>query len=444
MKKTKLISSGVACLLGLTILSGCNSQSVDNTNSKEGRTPTESQSGTEVETIKVENSVDVQVEEVIEGELKDSDRLLAEVFANTDVSIYGKTTGTVSQILVKKGDTVKKGQVIGKLDQTEAQLKLRQAEAALAVANANLEHSNKMGTSGELANSQLKQAEQTYASVKRTMEQGLTLAQANYNRSKKLFEQKALSKGELENAENAYLQAKNQYQSQLDQAQTALITARSQVNTADKNGRVTQANVQQGKVEVDISRNALENTLIKSTIDGIITDIQVQEGDTINPQKPIATVINLDPMIVKVNVSEKALASFQKGTQLNLQVPSQNIKVKGSITYVGLKASDQSKLFPVEIEVPNPKGTLLPGMKAEVSSINGQAGILIPTDAILERNGKSVAYVVNGERVAEKEISIASKGTEKTLISSGVKPGDKVVIKGQSQLKDNAKIRIVP
>ncbi|MCM3140915.1 efflux RND transporter periplasmic adaptor subunit [Brevibacillus sp. MER 51] len=444
MKKTKLISSGVACLLGLTIISGCNSQSVDSTNSKEGRTPTESQSGTEVETIKVENSVDVQVEEVIEGELKDSDRLLAEVFANTDVSIYGKTTGTVSQILVKKGDTVKKGQVIGKLDQTEAQLKLRQAEAALAVANANLEHSNKMGTSGELANSQLKQAEQTYASVKRTMEQGLTLAQANYNRSKKLFEQKALSKGELENAENAYLQAKNQYQSQLDQAQTALINARSQVNTADKNGRVTQANVQQGKVEVDISRNALENTLIKSTIDGIITDIQVQEGDTINPQKPIATVINLDPMIVKVNVSEKALASFQKGTQLNLQVPSQNIKVKGSITYVGLKASDQSKLFPVEIEVPNPKGTLLPGMKAEVSSINGQAGILIPTDAILERNGKSVAYVVNGERVAEKEISIASKGTEKTLISSGVKPGDKVVIKGQSQLKDNAKIRIVP
>ncbi|ASJ53771.1 efflux transporter periplasmic adaptor subunit [Brevibacillus formosus] len=444
MKKTKLISSGVACLLGLTIISGCNSQSVDKTSSTEGRTPIESQSSTEVETIKVENSVDVQVEEVIEGELKESDRLLAEVFANTDVSIYGKTTGTVSEILVKKGDTVKKGQVIGKLDQTEAQLKLRQAEAALAVANANLEHSNKMGTSGELANSQLKQAEQTYASVKRTMEQGLTLAQANYNRSKKLFEEKALSKGELENAENAYLQAKNQYQSQLDQAQTALINARSQVNTADKNGRVTQANVQQGKVEVDISRNALENTLIKSTIDGIVTDIQVQEGDTINPQKPIATVINLDPMIVKVNVSEKSLASFQKGTQLDLQVPSQNIKVKGSITYVGLKASDQSKLFPVEIEVPNPKGTLLPGMKAEVSSTNGQAGILIPTDAILERNGKSVAYVVNGERVAEKEISIASKGTEKTLIGSGVKPGDKVVIKGQSQLKDNAKIRIVP
>ncbi|MFI8710462.1 efflux RND transporter periplasmic adaptor subunit [Brevibacillus brevis] len=444
MKKTKLISSGVACLLGLTIISGCSSQSVDNTNSKEGRTSNESQSSPEVETIKVENSVDVQVEEVIEGELKDSGRLLAEVFANTDVSIYGKTTGTVSQILVKKGDTVKKGQVIGKLDQTEAQLKLRQAEAALAVAKANLEHSNKMGTSGELANSQLKQAEQTFASVKRTMEQGLTLAQANYNRSKKLFEEKALSKGELENAENAYLQAKNQYQSQLDQAQTALINARSQVNTADKNGRVTQASVQQGQVEVDISRNALENTLIKSTIDGIVTDIQVQEGDTINPQKPVATVINLDPMIVKVNVSEKSLASFKKGTQLYLQVPSQNIKVNGSITYVGLKAADQSKLFPVEIEVPNPKGTLLPGMKAEVSSSHGQAGILIPTDAILERNGKSVAYVVNGERVAEKEISIASKGTEKTLIGSGVKPGDKVVIKGQSQLKDQAKIRIVP
>ncbi|UED72256.1 efflux RND transporter periplasmic adaptor subunit [Brevibacillus sp. DP1.3A] len=444
MKKTKLISSVVTCLLGLAIISGCNSQSAEKTNSNEGRTQIESPSSTEIETIKVENSVDVQVEEVIEGELKESDRLLAEVFANTDVSIYGKTTGTVSQILVKKGDTVKKGQVIGKLDQTEAQLKLRQAEAALAVANANLEHSNKMGTSSQLANSHLKQAEQTFANANRTIAQGLTLAKANYDRAKKLFEEKALSKSELDNAENAYLQAKNQYQSQLDQAQIALINARTQVNTADKNGRVTQANVQQGKVEVDISRNALENTLIKSTVDGIVTDIQVQEGDTINPQKPVATVINLDPMIVKVNVSEKALASFQKGIQLDLQVPSQNIKVKGSITYVGLKASDQSKLFPVEIEVPNPKGTLLPGMKAVVSSIKGQAGILIPTDAILERNGKSVAYVVNGERVAEKEISIASKGTEKTLIGSGVKSGDKVVIKGQSQLKDGAKIRIVP
>ncbi|MED1783417.1 efflux RND transporter periplasmic adaptor subunit [Brevibacillus fortis] len=444
MKKTKLINSGVACLISLTIISGCNSQSAEKTNSNEGRTQIEGQSSPEVETIKVENSVDVRVEEAIDGELKESDKLLAEVFANTDVSIYGKTTGTVSQILVKKGDTVKKGQVIGKLDQTEAQLKLRHAEAALAVANANLEHSNKMGTSSELASSQLKQAEQTYANAQRTIAQGLTLAQANYDRAKKLFEEKAMSKSELENAENAYLQAKNQYQSQLDQAQIALINARTQVNTADKNGRVTQANVKQGQVEVDISRNALENTLIKSTVDGIVTDIQVQEGDTINPQKPIATVINLDPMIVKVNVSEKALASFQKGTQLDLQVPSQNIKVKGSIAYVGLKASDQSKLFPVEIEVPNPKGTLLPGMKAEVSSTKGQAGILIPTDAILERNGKTVAYVVNGERVAEKEISIASKGTEKTLIGSGVNPGDKVVIKGQAQLKDGAKIRIVP
>ncbi|TGV17645.1 efflux RND transporter periplasmic adaptor subunit, partial [Mesorhizobium sp. M00.F.Ca.ET.186.01.1.1] len=230
----------------------------------------------------------------------------------------------------------------------------------------------------------------------------------------------------------------------LDQAETALNNARTQVNQADKNGRVTKANVQQGQAEVNIARNALDNTLIKATVDGIVTEIFVQEGDTITLQKPVATIINLDPVIVKVNVSEKALPSLPKGTQLDLQVPSQGVKVKGSVSYVGLSASEQSRLFPVEIEVPNPKGTLLPGMKAEVSAKKGQAGILVPTDAIVERNGKSVVYVVNETRVAEQEISIALKGTEMTLIESGVKQGDKVVIKGQSQLKDGAKINIVP
>ncbi|WP_314305886.1 efflux RND transporter periplasmic adaptor subunit [Brevibacillus parabrevis] len=444
MKKRKLINAGVVCLIGAAIITGCNAQSTATEESSKGQAQSEKPSGTEIEMIKAENSLDVKVAEVTEGELKESDKLLAEIFANTDVSILGKTSGTVSQILVKKGDAVKKGQVIAKLDNTEALLRLQQAEASLAVAKANLESANRMGTSTQLAESQLKLAEQTYANAKGSIAQGMELAQANYDRAKKLYEQRAMSKGELENAHNAFLQAKNQYQSQLDQAETALNNARTQVNQADKNGRVTKANVQQGQAEVNIARNALDNTLIKATVDGIVTEIFVQEGDTITLQKPVATIINLDPVIVKVNVSEKALPSLPKGTQLDLQVPSQGVKVKGSVSYVGLSASEQSRLFPVEIEVPNPKGTLLPGMKAEVSAKKGQAGILVPTDAIVERNGKSVVYVVNETRVAEQEISIALKGTEMTLIESGVKQGDKVVIKGQSQLKDGAKINIVP
>ncbi|WP_432774084.1 efflux RND transporter periplasmic adaptor subunit [Brevibacillus gelatini] len=444
MNRKKLINVGVGCLLGATILAGCNSQATENKNANGGQAQIEKQSGTEVEMIKVENAIDVQVAELTEGELQESDRLLAEVFANTDVSIVGKTGGTVSQIFVKKGAPVKKGQVIAKLDQTEAMLRLQQAEATLAVAKANLEHTSRVGTSQQLAENQLKLAEQAYKHTESVIAQGMQLAQANYDRAKKLYEQHALSKGELENAQNAYLQAKNQYQSQLDQAKTALNNARTQVNQADKNGRITQANIQQGQAEVNISRNALDNTLIKATVDGIVTEILVQEGDTITAQKPVATIINLDPVIVKANVSEKALPALPKGTQLDVQIPSLGIKAKGTVSFVGLSASGQSRLFPVEIEVPNPKGTILPGMKAEVSSQKGQAGILVPTDAILERNGKSVVYVVDEERVAEKEIAIALKGTERTLIESGVKKGDKVVIKGQSQLKDGAKINIVP
>ncbi|WP_139488468.1 efflux RND transporter periplasmic adaptor subunit [Brevibacillus dissolubilis] len=447
MKFPTLLNKGLAVLVCATVVTGCSEAAVNPSNNQQKE---EKSSSSEATIVTAENAIDVKVAQVKTGVLSDSEKLLGEVFPNTNISLYAKVPGTIATLLVKKGDTVKKGQVIAQLDQAETLLSVQQAEAQLSVAQANIESSSRvnqsqsLGTSAELARQQVQIAEENYQNIVNSTKHLSSLAKDTYDRAQAMYNQQAISKGELDSARTIYLQSLAQYETQREQAETALIQAKTQYQQASKNSRVTQATLKQAQVELSKAKNALSNTLIKSTVDGIITDISVEEGDTVHSQKAIATVINLSPAIVKINVTEQMLSKFQTGAELDIYIASKGKKIKGKVKYIGLSSSEQSKLFPVELEVPNPKGELLAGLKAEVQINGGEEGILIPTEAILDQAGKSVVFVVQGERVVQKEITIQSKGTSQALVQSGVSAGDQVVITGQSQLKDKAKIRIVP
>lgn len=400
--RRKWLSISLAGAVSLSLLAGCSGKGKD--------TMAPVDPGT--------TAVTVKVEEVKEGEVNEPIRLLAEVSANANVAIVPKVSGTLREIYVKKGDAVKNGQVLAKLDQTDYILGVRQAEAALEMANASLKQAREGNGAAESGHS-------SYEIAKR----GLEIAQANYDRTKALFEAGAASQSQLEQAEAALHQA----QSQLNQAKQGMAAI-----------EVAEAGVRQAQVGLERANSSLNDTVIRATADGIVSSIHYDTGALVGPQGPVFTLIDLDPVLVKLNVSENNLAKFKTGMEVDLNVPAQSAAVKGKVKYVGLQADAQSKMFPVEIEVANPDRRLVPGMKAEVLAKDPESkkGLLLPTDAIMEQDGKKYVYVTEGDKAVKREVTVSEGNSSKVVVLQGVNAGDKVVVKGQSNLRDQAKIRL--
>lgn len=410
--KSKWLYMGMAGVLAASLMTGCGKAT--ETSTEEGAT-----TAVTAEEIK---PIAVSVTQIGEGTLSSTDKILGEISANTNISILSKVPGTLVELSVKKGDRVKNGQVIGRLDQTDYLLAVKQAEAQLGYAQANLNQAQSVNG--------INVAGSSYDLAKRAGE----LAQANYDRTKALVDSGAAPA------------------SQLEQVETALIQAKTQLNQAAKGDanstatiEVAKAGVKQAQVGVEMAKSTLKDTMVKATADGIITDVMVEVGDAVGPQMPIASLINFDPAIVKVNVTETNLAKFNKGSELDLFVPSQGKNLKGKVTYVGFEASAQSKMFPVELQIANADLSILPGMKVDVmvKDLAGKKGVLVPTEAILEVDGKKIVYVVESDQATKREVVLSEGNSTHVIAESGLNAGEKVVVKGHSQLKDQAKVRVV-
>jgi HlyD family secretion protein len=398
----------IASLLSLSLLSGCGAKTSADQAAKSLAEPA---------------VIAVNVKEAKTGVLNNSNQLVGELAANTNIALYAKTSGTVVELDVKKGDSVSIGQVIGRLDQENYLLGVKQAEASLGVANATL-HQAQSGNRVNVAGSSYDLAKKAY-----------DLAKADYDRMQSLLAANAISKAQLDQAEAAFVQAKGQLN----------MAAKGDLQ-GDAAVEVAKAGVKQAQVGVEMAQSTLDDTLIRATASGIITDVAIQEGDTVSPQKQIATLLNLDPALIKLNVPENNLAKFKKGMELQVAVPSLSLKTSGKVTYIGFEASSQAKMFPIEIQVANPQHTLLAGMKAEVTvnNLENSKGLLIPTDAVIDQDGKKYVYVIEGDKAVKRDVILSVGNTNLVMVESGVKEGEEVVVKGQSQLKDRSKIRIMP
>lgn len=280
---------------------------------------------------------------------------------------------------------------------------------------------------------------------------------------KSLLDAGAASKTQLEQAEAALLQAKsvmNQSAQADAQGQGAITMAQSNVKQAQVGANKTsaaaiqqamggekaaRAGVQQAQVGVEKARNALRDTVITSPVAGIISSLGYEQGELVSPQVPLATIVNTASVLVKLNVSESMVAKFAKGNEVDVEIPALGKTVVGKVTYKGIEADHQSKMFPIEIEVSNASGTILPGMKVNVigTQMDSQKGLLVPVEAIIEKDGKKSVYIVEGTRAIKRSIVTAEGNSTHVIVMSGLKAGDRVVVKGQTQVKDQTPVRIV-
>jgi RND family efflux transporter MFP subunit len=243
----------------------------------------------------------------------------------------------------------------------------------------------------------------------------LLTAEANFDKAKK----------DLERYEQLFKE-KSANEAQLDQARLAY--------------KLTES----AKI---IASRQLKDASITSPISGVITARNIEVGSVVGQNTPVATIIDVSTLKVKINVAEKDVFKLKVNDEVDVSAEDilPGSVIKGRIKNINAKA-DESHTYAIEITIPNNgKIQLKSGMFVRVyfNSIAKGETIVLPRDAIIGSVRNPQIYVVEGDKAYLRNILIGAESGKKVEILQGVKVGEQVVTNGQINLKDGVKVSIV-
>jgi len=212
--------------------------------------------------------------------------------------------------------------------------------------------------------------------------------------------------------------------------------------------QVTALESQLKQLELQMENLALarEKMEVRSTISGIISSIPVVEGQMASAQTPVATVVNIDSLLLDLRVGENYIGNLKKGQTIEVTVPAlENKTFQGKITSIPPSVDPVTKAYTVTVEIPNAKHEAKGGMYAEVNLVvaRQENALAIPQFAIVERDGKSIVYVVEDNQARVREVEVGLTLGDLAEITSGLEAGDKVIVEGQYTVSDGIFVSIV-
>ena len=157
-------------------------------------------------------------------------------------------------------------------------------------------------------------------------------------------------------------------------------------------------------------------------------------------------IINLvDNRVVKIRcaLSEERRHLVAVGQDVTIAfdgVPGQSFT--GQVFQVGAAASANARVFDMEVHLTNPNEVIKSGMYARVAAVTSRQSsvVVIPYDAVVKQDANSVVFVVQGDAAHQRPVEVGLRQANRIAVLKGLQPGDAVVVQGQSDLKDGAKV----
>ena len=241
---------------------------------------------------------------------------------------------------------------------------------------------------------------------------------------------------------------------QLEQAELKLRndeTELERVRTLLAQGGISQADFEQLELACNVSRstykNILENTILRSPVSGVVTARNYDRGDMYTMAQPIYTVQQITPVKVLVAISETEYTKVKKGDKVVLTADALPGKsFEGRVSRLHPTMDPATHTFNVEVQVPNTRRELRPGMYVRASvDFGDNHSIVVPDTAILKMQGSGTRtlFVINDEGLSEVRIVTLGRHWDGNYeILSGLQEGEKVVYKGNSTLKAGVEVEI--
>ena len=365
----------------------------------------------------------VDVAPVTQGLIEERILRTGDIMPHTQVTIYSKVQGWVQNINVREGDRVKEGQVLAALDVREAEAAVGQAQANLEAARARLQQVK--ATAEETVQTQI---QQTRAN--------LDLAEADLKRFQELYDKNFVARQQLDEARTKYNVAKAVYD-------LALNSLRQK--TWENDLALAEAQVRQAKAALDLSQAQLGNLIILSPMNGGVTKRYVDPGTMVKDTTPILILMDLGEMKMVVNVIEKEFLSLRKGQPVKIFVTAfPDRAFNGKIEVINPALELQSRTAEIQISIPNPGYQLKPGMfgRAEILLRANPQATLVPIQSVVSQVNQDFVFVLQGEKVSLRPVRRGAVQDTVVEILQGVNPGEKVVTAGHATLKDGDQVRL--
>jgi multidrug efflux pump subunit AcrA (membrane-fusion protein) len=296
-----------------------------------------------------------------------------------ETPLYARISGYVKQWKADIGDHINKGDLLAELDVPEMVVAVRQKEAAIRQAEA-----------------QVKQAEAAVLS-----------AEAQQARAKRQYERLArVGKTGVIDREN------------VDEVRLGYEAAKAGLEKAKADVTAAEAKVEVTKADRDYAQTMLQFSQLRAPYKGIVTRRMVSEGDFVQPAgtgakgQPLYVVQQIDPVRIFVNVPGADALWLRDGDPVSFRLQGAGGELfTGKVTRNARSLEPQNRTLRTEIDIPNPRGKLLPGMYVQASiSVKHPNVWTLPASAVLTEGDQTFCYRVEGGKAVRTLLQVGLRG----------------------------------
>lgn len=426
-----------------------------------------------------------EVYPVVRGDVAEVVEATGNLAPAAQVNVTFAIAGTLQEVRVRTGDAVKKDQVLAVLDTTDLELQLAQSQAAVNVAEANLDKLLAGARSEDITVTQntlnqayanlqqqqvalaaaterarlswvqaanaLRDAQQAYENIyweNRKLEDKIgkeNVPDANYDNEEK-------ARRAVENAEAAMEQARLAYESAKQQEESSLRTARSQVTTAQANLEklmagaaptdlaAAQAQVEQARAGLAIAQNQLEKATLRAPFDGVVAKVLVDAPLQVSQATAILVLIDPAGYHIDVEVDEVDISNIQAGQPARVTLDAlPGLTLTAQVQEVALTPSTAAGVITYRVRVSVgsvANAAVRAGMTANVGIITRQVTdvLIVPRRAVRLVDGRPYVERVGPDGTLESvEVTMGLSDPTIVQIVSGLQEGDRVFVRGVVQ-----------
>jgi len=321
--------------------------------------------------------------------------------------VYGKLSGQAARIAVDVGSRVKAGDILLEIDAHELAAQMAAAQAAVATTK--------------------QQAAQALV--------GIDTAKTNYDQAKRyldrlnsLEDRSALSKNQLDDAT-----------SKVELTQRAWESAKLQYKT------LSESSLAQAQAQVDVVQSNLANAVLRSPIDGVITNRNINPGELTNPSTALFAVAQIDRLKLQGTVAQDVVSLLNEGQSVQVIVDGlPGSGLAGRVTQIGPVAATSGQYFPVVVTIDKPAKAMA-GMTARVAlEVSAPEAPVLPQSAVKVEQGRAYVFLVDGTKVRKTEVALGLSDGRSVQVIRGVGANDVVAESNVSLLADGASVTVTP
>lgn len=223
-----------------------------------------------------------------------------------------------------------------------------------------------------------------------------------------------------------------------------------QLEALEAQARAAEAQVRQASSALGSASAQKSRTVIRSPIEGVVSQIALQAGDMAAPGTPIMTVVRGDRLKAVLRVSEREFYRVKEGMPVRISsLASPDLFADASVSLKGPVVDRLTRTGLLEVELENTEGRLLAGsaIRAKIEVAREENVVLVPAEAVLlsgetERTGMGMAFITDGKTASRRDVKIGARQGDKLQILEGLKPGEQLVVQGAHFLRDSNPIRL--